>query len=644
MIAKSTRVKCSPMIRLLGCAAVGLILLSGTACSRWRQRRDLTPPFPPPEAAFIRAQILIDDSENAPPEEQREQRDRAKREFLTACEEGEGEVRLKSCNNLIAIRLEDGEIGKAKQIIASIEAEIRRESTRRSLSPFLCNQAFAAEQEGDREAALSTYLEAVSVDGTFELAADAAFRLIRDLPVEQQPEPLWRLISLLIRQDESAEAAEFLRTSLQEASKEPSGVPEDMLRVSATYFTEAQVDTAEFQRAWQPLLENLQYQPSERGNLRVQALVDAFKPDLQVGTNALGITKAPEAASAWDSTDRDRRVFSELLATLGDIRLLEADPQGAARLQVQAWEHDLTNLEAAVSLAATLRTEPQLDPAAKLLDELSRNAPLASEVDRTTETSLRLHAVLGMMYFERAHFGSASQRGSAIFHWEEGIQIYRNLKKRAPNTEPVPVLLENLGSAYERSGSAWKAIPLYLEAVYGYEQLDDPEAASLLLNRIEDVVKHSRATVSADQLEWIRGRREALPRIERKVPVVSSLPSPAVKELDFELDESELDPYDVAKLDEIAQEFRSTGGGIEIQIEGHTDSQGSDSYNESLGLRRAEAVWEYLRSKEVPATRMWVISHGEERKHRKIVEETDAAHKANRRVIVKLVGPEAKTP
>ncbi|OUD09238.1 peptidoglycan-associated lipoprotein [Marivivens niveibacter] len=48
-------------------------------------------------------------------------------------------------------------------------------------------------------------------------------------------------------------------------------------------------------------------------------------------------------------------------------------------------------------------------------------------------------------------------------------------------------------------------------------------------------------------------------------------------------------------------------------IEGHADEQGTREYNLALGARRANAVYEYLISKGIPASRIRTISYGKER-------------------------------
>ena len=48
-----------------------------------------------------------------------------------------------------------------------------------------------------------------------------------------------------------------------------------------------------------------------------------------------------------------------------------------------------------------------------------------------------------------------------------------------------------------------------------------------------------------------------------------------------------------------------------IEIQGHTDNVGGESYNEKLGLQRAGVVKEYLAKAGIPIFRMETISYGE---------------------------------
>lgn len=71
-----------------------------------------------------------------------------------------------------------------------------------------------------------------------------------------------------------------------------------------------------------------------------------------------------------------------------------------------------------------------------------------------------------------------------------------------------------------------------------------------------------------------------------------------------------------------------------VVIEGHTDSSGSDSYNQQLSERRAVAVGQVLDDKGVSVQRMVIIGYGEERPVASNA--TDQGRSENRRVELTL--------
>jgi len=69
---------------------------------------------------------------------------------------------------------------------------------------------------------------------------------------------------------------------------------------------------------------------------------------------------------------------------------------------------------------------------------------------------------------------------------------------------------------------------------------------------------------------------------------------------------------------------------IKVRIEGHTDSTGSDSYNEALSQRRADAVASALENRGVPVARIQAVGRG---KSAPVAgNDTSAGRQQNRRV------------
>ncbi len=91
-----------------------------------------------------------------------------------------------------------------------------------------------------------------------------------------------------------------------------------------------------------------------------------------------------------------------------------------------------------------------------------------------------------------------------------------------------------------------------------------------------------------------------------------------------------------ARLDEVIGQLKSDTKNVFIEIEGHTDNVGDKTFNERLGMERAEAVKRYLYEQhQIPLHKMNVISYGEEKP---IAPNTNRDGRAqNRRVVVKVL-------
>lgn len=68
----------------------------------------------------------------------------------------------------------------------------------------------------------------------------------------------------------------------------------------------------------------------------------------------------------------------------------------------------------------------------------------------------------------------------------------------------------------------------------------------------------------------------------------------------------------------------------DIEIQGHTDSKGTSTYNQNLSVERASAVSNYLVSKNIQRSRLTVVGYGESLP--KYLNDTEAGRTENRRV------------
>jgi len=84
----------------------------------------------------------------------------------------------------------------------------------------------------------------------------------------------------------------------------------------------------------------------------------------------------------------------------------------------------------------------------------------------------------------------------------------------------------------------------------------------------------------------------------------------AKMEILFDVDSSAIKPSEAMKLDELAAVFANYPENIVI-IEGHTDSDGSDQYNQTLSEQRAAAIAAYLRGKNLDLSSLTSVGYGE---------------------------------
>jgi outer membrane protein OmpA-like peptidoglycan-associated protein len=78
----------------------------------------------------------------------------------------------------------------------------------------------------------------------------------------------------------------------------------------------------------------------------------------------------------------------------------------------------------------------------------------------------------------------------------------------------------------------------------------------------------------------------------------------------FEFNKTTLLPESYPELDKVAEFMLSQDIEL-IEISGHTDSDGSESYNQKLSDGRAKSVVEYLISKGIHANSMKAVGYGE---------------------------------
>jgi peptidoglycan-associated lipoprotein len=79
----------------------------------------------------------------------------------------------------------------------------------------------------------------------------------------------------------------------------------------------------------------------------------------------------------------------------------------------------------------------------------------------------------------------------------------------------------------------------------------------------------------------------------------------------FAFDDATVRPQDRPVLDRFAETVRAYYPNASITVEGFTDSAGSASYNQRLGLQRAESVKDYLVASGLSSEQLRAVSYGQ---------------------------------
>jgi OmpA-OmpF porin, OOP family len=107
----------------------------------------------------------------------------------------------------------------------------------------------------------------------------------------------------------------------------------------------------------------------------------------------------------------------------------------------------------------------------------------------------------------------------------------------------------------------------------------------------------------------------------------------------FDFDKAVLKPEGKAKLDDLSEKVKGLTLEVVIAV-GHTDSKGTDAYNQKLSIKRADAVKTYLSGKGIEASRIYTEGKGEAQPVAD--NKTDAGRAKNRRVEIEVVGTRTK--
>lgn len=101
----------------------------------------------------------------------------------------------------------------------------------------------------------------------------------------------------------------------------------------------------------------------------------------------------------------------------------------------------------------------------------------------------------------------------------------------------------------------------------------------------------------------------------------------------FEFNKYEINPKSFTELDEVVK-FLKDNPTIKVEISGHTDNVGNESYNQQLSLKRAQSVVEFLSSKGIAPTRLAQVGYGSKKPIKP--NDSEENRQVNRRIEFKI--------
>ena len=203
---------------------------------------------------------------------------------------------------------------------------------------------------------------------------------------------------------------------------------------------------------------------------------------------------------------------------------------------------------------------------------------------------------------------------------------------------PPTQQLEEAEGALNDAILARKCAPeAYAAAVRMYEkaqkqsedgEYEEAEASARAARKLADKARNKALLRKADCLKPKDDPTDVSDFIDPSAPTDVSSDSGGLVTVHFQFNAYDLTPEARKKMANNAS-WLMKNPDAKVTVEGHCDSRGSTEYNLALGEKRAQVVRKYLVSLGVDASRLAIISYGEEQPLE--YGETDRAWARNRR-------------
>jgi peptidoglycan-associated lipoprotein len=141
------------------------------------------------------------------------------------------------------------------------------------------------------------------------------------------------------------------------------------------------------------------------------------------------------------------------------------------------------------------------------------------------------------------------------------------------------------------------------------------------------------ATEARSAADQAQNKADAVEKATKRIVYETTL---SEDQGNFKFAQASLPDQAKERLDEVVKQLKANPNGAFIEVEGYTDNTGSKTYNQQLGLERAEAVKRYLYEEhQIPLHRISVISYGADKPI--APNKTREGRAKNRRVVIKVL-------
>ena len=161
------------------------------------------------------------------------------------------------------------------------------------------------------------------------------------------------------------------------------------------------------------------------------------------------------------------------------------------------------------------------------------------------------------------------------------------------------------------------------------------EAAKKAEQEKQDSIARAKAEEEARKAE--QERLDSIARAEAERQAHEAALRELAKAMDvqtlFDFDSFELTDTAKGQLDKVA-EYLKLNDAVSVEVGGHTDSMGTEDYNQTLSEQRAKSVVDYLSGKGIDASRLSAVGYG--KKHPVATNDTEEGRAQNRRIEFKV--------